>query len=89
MHVKKDEKVTKMQRSIMLRLCSFHRCPNNGEVLEADKTDDKVFCDCGKQNPRASREDVKGRVVLHLKSLLASATVDEFIKQVELQNGLT
>jgi hypothetical protein len=62
----------------------LHRCPNSGLVIESMGSDDKAMCGCGKPNPKVPTE-IPG---LHVKRFLASASVDEYIRQEEKRRSL-
>jgi hypothetical protein len=75
------------RRTILLAMADFYRCPTTGRVVEGIKDDDKLVCGCGKSNPRA-QEDAQRGIVHHIKRLMQTATVDEYIAQEEARRSL-
>jgi hypothetical protein len=79
------------RRDILLAMqVSFFRCPNSSRVLMGSNGDDKVMCNCGRTNPRltaitpmSNEVDPVGGHAHHVKRLLVSATVDEYLAAYE------
>lgn len=62
--------------------CTFWRCPTTGRIIEATIGDDKALCSCRRSNPLVPTEETE-RTGTHVVRFLKSATVDEWLSQLE------
>lgn len=61
----------------ILTLMDFYRCPHTGQLIESMKSDDKVFCSCGKPNSKCPSEAPHH----HVKRFLERVTAEQYLEE--------